>query len=598
MQWEIVVGLETHVQLATRSKMFSDASTAFGAAPNTQASFVDLALPGVLPVANRAAVECAIRFGLAVGAQVAGRSVFARKNYFYPDLPKGYQISQFEIPVVSGGGLQVLWQEDDATEGTRERYVRLVRAHLEEDAGKSLHEDFHGMTGIDLNRAGTALLEIVTEPDMRSAREAATYARTLHALVVWLGICDGNLQEGSFRCDANVSVRPLGQAELATRCEIKNLNSFRFLERAIEHEAARQIELISDGGRVVQETRLYDPDRDETRTMRGKEDAHDYRYFPDPDLPPLVIDAAWVERVRAAMPELPAAMRENAAHGVVRVLDYQDAAYARQYVDRLQRLVAAAGDAQGQPMIAQALAEAARYLALWMSYEDVIRVADLKSRRSRVERIRSESRARDGEIVRIVEYFKPGVDELASVLPGGLGRRLRDWAVKNNKLDTLNRGMYLPSTHLTGFLMLRTLAKMRRMRRGSLRFREEQEAIERWLAALGKMLALSPVFAAALAEVPHVLKGYGDTHRRGRASFTRIFDTLVVRALESATPPGADAAQELRGAISAALAEPEGRELEKTLEQAGIVPLPPVAKPIVWMKKPRTSRAEDVVPSR
>ncbi|HEY0878793.1 MAG TPA: Asp-tRNA(Asn)/Glu-tRNA(Gln) amidotransferase subunit GatB [Zeimonas sp.] len=316
MQWEIVIGLETHVQLATRSKMFSDASTAFGAAPNTQASFVDLALPGVLPVANRAAVECAIRFGLAVGAGIAERSVFARKNYFYPDLPKGYQISQFEIPVVLGGGLQVLWQDgeakgrtDDAEEGTRERFVRLVRAHLEEDAGKSLHEDFHGMTGIDLNRAGTPLLEIVTEPDMRSAREAAAYARTLHALVVWLGICDGNLQEGSFRCDANVSVRPMGQAELNTRCEIKNLNSFRFLERAIEFEAARQIELISDGGRVVQETRLYDPDRDETRSMRGKEDAHDYRYFPDPDLPPLAIDASWIERVRETMPELPAAMR-------------------------------------------------------------------------------------------------------------------------------------------------------------------------------------------------------------------------------------------------------------------------------------------------
>ncbi|MBW7923768.1 MAG: Asp-tRNA(Asn)/Glu-tRNA(Gln) amidotransferase subunit GatB [Burkholderiaceae bacterium] len=328
MQWEIVVGLETHVQLATRSKMFSDASTAFGAAPNTQASFVDLALPGVLPVANRAAVECAIRLGLAVGGQVAQRSVFARKNYFYPDLPKGYQISQFEIPVVSGGGLQVLWHEADAkgrsegagqgagqgaSEEARERYVRLVRAHLEEDAGKSLHEDFHGMTGIDLNRAGTALLEIVTEPDMRSAREAAAYARTLHALVVWLGICDGNLQEGSFRCDANVSVRPMGQVALGTRCEIKNLNSFRFLERAIEHEAARQIELISDGGRVVQETRLYDPDRDETRSMRGKEDAHDYRYFPDPDLPPLAIDAVWIERVREAMPELPGAMRERFA---------------------------------------------------------------------------------------------------------------------------------------------------------------------------------------------------------------------------------------------------------------------------------------------
>lgn len=286
---------------------------------------------------------------------------------------------------------------------------------------------------------------------------------------------------------------------------------------------------------------------------------------------------------------LPASMRENAAHGVVRVLDYQDAAYARQYVERLQRLASAAGDAQGQPTVAQALAEAARYLALWMTYEDVIRVADLKSRRSRVERIRGEARARDGEIVRIVEYFKPGVDELASVLPEGLGRRLRDWAVKNNRLDTLNRGMYLPSTHVGGFLMLRMLAKMRRMRRSSLRFREEQEAIERWLAALGKMLPASPVFAAALAEVPHVLKGYGDTYRRGRASFARIFDTLVERALQSSAAPGADAAQELRGAIAAALAEPEGRQLEKTLEQAGIVPLPPVARPIVWMKKPRAS---------
>lgn len=309
MQWEIVVGLETHVQLATRSKMFSDASTAFGAQPNTQASFVDLALPGVLPVANRAAVECAIRFGLSVGATVAERSIFARKNYFYPDLPKGYQISQFEIPLVAGGGLTVFWSSGESGTDTDERFVRLVRAHLEEDAGKSLHEDFQRVTGIDLNRAGMPLLEIVTEPDMRSAREAAAYARTLHALVVWLGICDGNLQEGSFRCDANVSVRPLGQAQLGTRCEIKNLNSFRFLERAIEFEAARQIELISDGGHVVQETRLYDPDRDETRSMRGKEDAHDYRYFPDPDLPPLVIESAWIERVRASLPELPGAMR-------------------------------------------------------------------------------------------------------------------------------------------------------------------------------------------------------------------------------------------------------------------------------------------------
>ncbi len=310
MQWEIVIGFETHVQLDTRSKMFSGAATAFGAEPNTQACAIDLALPGVLPVGNRAAVECAIRFGLAVGANIAPRSVFARKNYFYPDLPKGYQISQFETPVVAGGGLAIAWQPDG--EGAaQERFVRLTRAHLEEDAGKSLHEDFHGMSGIDLNRAGMALLEIVTEPDMRSAKEAVAYARALHGLVVWLGICDGNMQEGSFRCDANVSVRPLGQAQYGTRCEIKNLNSFRFLERAIDYEARRQIELIEDGGRVVQETRLYDPDRDETRSMRSKEEAHDYRYFPDPDLPPLVIEPQWIERVRAAMPELPADMQRR-----------------------------------------------------------------------------------------------------------------------------------------------------------------------------------------------------------------------------------------------------------------------------------------------
>jgi len=310
MQWEIVIGLETHVQLDTRSKIFSGASTAFGAEPNTQACAIDLALPGVLPVANRAAVECAIRFGLAVGASIAGRSVFARKNYFYPDLPKGYQISQYEIPVVAGGGLAIAWTADERS-GEQERFVRLTRAHLEEDAGKSLHEDFHGMSGIDLNRAGTALLEVVTEPDMRSAKEAVAYAKALHGLVVWLGICDGNMQEGSFRCDANVSVRPLGQPEYGTRCEIKNLNSFRFLERAIDYEVRRQIELIGDGGRVVQETRLYDPDRDETRSMRSKEEAHDYRYFPDPDLPPLVIEPEWIERVRAALPELPADIRRR-----------------------------------------------------------------------------------------------------------------------------------------------------------------------------------------------------------------------------------------------------------------------------------------------
>ena len=302
MTWEIVVGLETHAQLSTASKIFSGASTAFGAAPNTQASAVDIALPGVLPVLNRGAVERAIRFGLAVGGTIAPKSVFARKNYFYPDLPKGYQISQYEIPVVQGGGIDIV----SPTRGAIR--VRLTRAHLEEDAGKSLHEDFHGMTGIDLNRAGTPLLEIVTEPDLRSSDEAVAYAKKLHGLVRWIGICDGNMQEGSFRCDANVSVRRAG-APLGTRCEIKNLNSFRFLQQAIDHEVRRQIALIKDGGTVVQETRLWDPDRDETRSMRSKEDAQDYRYFPDPDLPPLAIDRAWIERVKAAMPELPEGMK-------------------------------------------------------------------------------------------------------------------------------------------------------------------------------------------------------------------------------------------------------------------------------------------------
>ena len=302
MQWEVVIGLETHTQLTTQSKIFSGAPIRFGAEPNTQACPVDLALPGVLPVLNRGAVERAIRFGLAVGAKIAPQSVFARKNYFYPDLPKGYQISQFEDPVVQGGTLSFLLEKDGKPEL---RTVQLTRAHLEEDAGKSLHEDYHGMTGIDLNRAGTPLLEIVTEPDMRSAAEAVAYAKALHALVTWLGICDGNMQEGSFRCDANVSVRPVGQQEYGTRCEIKNLNSFRFLEEAINYEVRRQIELIEDGGRVVQETRLYDPDRGETRSMRSKEEAHDYRYFPDPDLLPLEIEQAWVDDIAASMPELP-----------------------------------------------------------------------------------------------------------------------------------------------------------------------------------------------------------------------------------------------------------------------------------------------------
>jgi aspartyl-tRNA(Asn)/glutamyl-tRNA(Gln) amidotransferase subunit B len=308
MQWEVVIGLETHAQLSTQSKIFSGAATRFGAEPNTQACPVDLALPGVLPVMNKGAVERAIQFGLAVGATIAPQSIFARKNYFYPDLPKGYQISQYEIPVVQGGTVSFVLEHDGKPEM---RTVQLTRAHLEEDAGKSLHEDYHGMTGIDLNRAGTPLLEIVTEPDMRSAPEAVAYAKALHSLVVWLGICDGNMQEGSFRCDANVSVRPMGQAEYGTRCEIKNLNSFRFLEEAINYEVRRQIELIEDGGKVVQETRLYDPDRKETRSMRSKEDAQDYRYFPDPDLPPLVIAQEWIARVKATMPELPGTMRER-----------------------------------------------------------------------------------------------------------------------------------------------------------------------------------------------------------------------------------------------------------------------------------------------
>lgn len=309
MEWEIVIGLETHAQLSTESKIFSTSSTRFGAAPNTQASATDMALPGTLPVFNAGAVDKAISFGLAVGARIAPRSIFARKNYFYPDLPKNYQISQFEDPVIEGGKISFFV-------GDEEFSINLTRAHLEEDAGKSLHENFTGphgesSTGIDLNRAGTPLLEIVSEPEMRSAAQAVGYARALHSLVVWLGICDGNMQEGSFRCDANVSVRPKGQAKLGTRCELKNINSFRFLERAINYEARRQIELIEDGGIVIQETRLYDADLDETRSMRTKGDADDYRYFPDPDLPPLLISEARIDAVRAQMPELPAVKRDR-----------------------------------------------------------------------------------------------------------------------------------------------------------------------------------------------------------------------------------------------------------------------------------------------
>ena len=311
MNWEVVIGLEVHAQLSTASKIFSAAPTAFGAEPNSQACAVDIALPGVLPVLNRGAVERAIRFGLAVGATINSPSIFARKNYFYPDLPKGYQISQYERPVVEGGSIVIQVGDTGKT-------VRLTRAHLEEDAGKSLHEDFHGRTGIDLNRAGTPLLEIVSEPDMRSSAEAVAYARALHTLVTWIGICDGNMQEGSFRCDANVSVRRRGAEQYGTRREIKNLNSFRFLQQAIDYEVQWQIGELEDGRAIQQATVLFDPDTGETRMMRSKEDAHDYRYFPDPDLLPLVIDADWIERERQTLPVLPAACRERfmAQYGV------------------------------------------------------------------------------------------------------------------------------------------------------------------------------------------------------------------------------------------------------------------------------------------
>ena len=305
MEWETVIGLEIHAQLATKSKIFSSAATAYGAEPNTQACAIDLGLPGVLPVLNREVVRMAVTFGLAIGAAVARRSVFARKNYFYPDLPKGYQISQYELPVVQKGQLTI-----DLDDGTS-KVIGITRAHLEEDAGKSLHEDFHGLSGIDLNRAGTPLLEIVSEPDLRSAKEAVAYMKKLHQMVVYLGICDGNMQEGSFRCDANVSVRPKGDPKFGTRAEIKNLNSFRFVERAIEFEIERQIDLIESGGKVAQETRLYDPDKGETRSMRGKEEANDYRYFPDPDLLPLVIDEEFIAATGAGLPELPDAKKQR-----------------------------------------------------------------------------------------------------------------------------------------------------------------------------------------------------------------------------------------------------------------------------------------------
>ncbi len=357
MQWEVVIGLETHTQLSTRSKIFSGAATAFGAPPNTQASAVDLALPGVLPVLNKGAVERAIKFGLAVGGRIAARSVFARKNYFYPDLPKGYQISQFELPVVSGGELRI-------QVGESEKVVRLTRAHLEEDAGKSMHEGLEsgGVSGIDLNRAGTPLLEIVSEPDMRSAQEAVIYAKALHSIVTYLEICDGNMQEGSFRCDANVSVRPRGSDKLGTRCEIKNLNSFRFLEKAIEYEARRQIEVLEDGGSIVQQTRLYDSEKDETRPMRSKEDAMDYRYFPDPDLLPLEISEEWLTQISSTLPELPQAKRERFVN------DYKLPAYdaglltqSRAWADYFEAAFKALGSSDS--------VLAAKQIANWMTGE-------------------------------------------------------------------------------------------------------------------------------------------------------------------------------------------------------------------------------------
>jgi aspartyl-tRNA(Asn)/glutamyl-tRNA(Gln) amidotransferase subunit B len=341
MEWEAVIGLELHAQLATNTKIFSAASTAYGAEANTQACAVDLGMPGVLPVLNEKAVRYAVRLGLALDAQVAGRSVFARKNYFYPDLPKGYQISQYEIPVVGPGHLDI-----DRDDGSRKR-IGVTRAHLEEDAGKSLHDGFGTMSGIDLNRAGTPLLEIVSEPDLRSASEAVAYMKKMHSLVRYLGICDGNMQEGSFRCDANVSVRPVGQQAFGTRSELKNLNSFRFVERAINFEIERQIELIEDGGTVIQETRLYDPDRGETRSMRGKEAANDYRYFPDPDLLPLEITPAFIDEVREALPELPDARRSRfvADYGLP---DYDAGVMtaSREMADYFEAVVSGSGDAK------------------------------------------------------------------------------------------------------------------------------------------------------------------------------------------------------------------------------------------------------------
>ena len=381
--FEVVIGFETHVQLRTKSKIFSRAPTAFGAEPNTQACALDMALPGTLPVMNREAVACAIRFGLALGSQIAPRSIFARKNYFYPDLPKGYQISQFEIPVVQGGQLSFMV-------GGEKKTVRLVRAHLEEDAGKSLHDAAPGMSGIDLNRAGTPLLEIVSEPDMRSAAEAVAYARTLHALVRWIDICDGNLQEGSFRCDANVSVRRRGDEKLGTRREIKNLNSFRFLQEAIEAEIRWQIETLEDGGQVQQATVLFDETVGEVRVMRTKEDAHDYRYFPDPDLLPLEIDADWIARVRSEMPELPAAMaqRFTSEYGLSGA-DASALTASREQATYYQQCVQAAGSALAKPC------------ANWV-------MGELAARLNRTETASADAPVRPAQLAGLVQRIQDG----------------------------------------------------------------------------------------------------------------------------------------------------------------------------------------------
>jgi aspartyl-tRNA(Asn)/glutamyl-tRNA(Gln) amidotransferase subunit B len=341
MQWEVVIGLEIHTQLATQSKIFSGSATTFGSEPNTQASLVDLGMPGVLPVLNQEAVRMAVMFGLAIDAQISPQNVFARKNYFYPDLPKGYQISQMDHPIVGKGHLDITLED-----GTVKR-IGVTRAHLEEDAGKSLHEDFAGSSGIDLNRAGTPLLEIVSEPEMRSAKEAVAYVKAMHALVRYLGICDGNMAEGSLRCDCNVSIRPKGQVEFGTRCEIKNVNSFRFIERAINSEVQRQIELIEDGGRVIQETRLYDPNKDETRSMRSKEEANDYRYFPDPDLLPVVIEPAFLDTVRASLPELPPQKRERFQRQyALSAYDATVLASSREQADYFEQVVTLCDDAK------------------------------------------------------------------------------------------------------------------------------------------------------------------------------------------------------------------------------------------------------------